>query len=530
MNAPIGFLEVVRQHPARVAVIDPDGTSMTFAELAARVNQISHALRAAGVVPGDRVVTVTPNSSMYHQLRLATGQIGVYFTPVSHHLTTNEIAHVIVDSGARLVISHADLVDVVAPAIAQTCLPPEGRIIAGGQHPGWRSLDAWLSPHPTTLPDQLTAGDYMGYTSGTTGRPKGVCKPLSGRPPRLSTFWQTMMGRLGIEAGPGVHLVSGPLYHSGPGTLSTNALQLGHTVVITERPRPHEILALIEHHKVSTLFTVPTVLRRLLRLPESLRASTDMSSLTSVVHAGAPCPADVKRGVIEWLGPIVYEFYGTTEGTATTVTSRQWLAHPGTVGEALPGITVAVLEEDGNPLPPGGIGEIYFTPPVPFVYLNDPEKTASAMRGALFSAGDLGYLDDDGWLFTTDRRTDMILSGGVNIYPAEVEGVLLEHRAVADVAVVGLPDDEWGQRLVAVVEADDGVATGRELAIELEQHARRQLAGFKVPRQFVFNIEVPRTSAGKLQRRVVRDILTDPSRATEIDQSIINTVGEVNHP
>jgi long-chain acyl-CoA synthetase len=527
MTEPVGFQEVAQRYPGRVALVDPDGTSMTFGDLAESVNQISHALRGAGLVAGDRVVTVTPNSGLYHQLRLASAQVGLYFTPISHHLTTGEVAYILRDSDARLIIAHAALLDVVGPAVADSEIPKDSRIIVGGARAGWQEMDIWVGAYPSTMPADLTAGDYLGYTSGTTGQPKAVRKPLSGRPPGLSAFTQTQMGRLGILPEAGTHLVCGPLYHAAPGTISTVALQLGHTVVIAERPRPYEILALVQQHRVTTLFTVPTVLRRLLRLPADIRNSADISSLTSIVHAGAPCPRDVKRQLVDWLGPIVNEFYGTTEGTATTVTSQEWLDRPGTVGKPLPGITVAILDDEGQEVPVGEVGQIYFTPPVAFEYLNAPGKTAAAMHGSLFSAGDMGYVDDGGCLYLSDRRTDMILSGGVNVYPAEVEAALLSHPAVADVAVIGLPDDDWGQRLVAVVAAEESHRAGPALATRLEAHCRERLAGFKVPRLFCFDVELARTSAGKLSRHLVREVFMDPVSGAGARRSIVSTSEQV---
>lgn len=507
VGTTVGFHAVVEATPDRTAIVEPDGATLTFRQLAERVHRVSHALRAAGLRPGDCVVAMAPNGSVYHTLRLATAQTGLYFTPISHHLTPPEVAYVLDDCAAALIVVNAGLLEAVAPVVDASAIPPAARIVVGGVWDGWSTWDDWQRGHSTAPPDRLVAGEYMGYTSGTTGRPKAVRKPLPAGPPGLSAFIRRQMSRLGIEPGPFTHLVCGPLYHAAPGTLSTVALQLGHTVVITERPSPAEILELVVRHRVSVLFTVPTVLRRMLRLPAGVRAAADLSSLVSVVHAGAPCPPEVKAALIDWLGPVVYEFYGTTEGTATSVTSAEWLAHRGTVGRPLPGIALAILDEEGNRVPPGEVGTVYFTPPVRFEYLHAPEKTAAAMRGDLFTAGDLGHLDEDGWLHLVDRRTDLVISGGVNIYPAEVEAAVLEHGDVADVAVIGVPDPDWGQRLVAVIQPEAGIVADALFASDLERHCRQRLAGFKVPRELRFVAALPRSSTGKLRRRDVRDMI-----------------------
>lgn len=506
---PLGFRSVAAADPRRPAIVEPGLRTLTYGELLSRVDQVSHALRAAGLGHEDVVASMLPNRREYHELRLATGQTGLYFTPISHHLTAPEMAYILRDSGARLLVVDASLADVVQAALAEAGgIPPERVVVvdAGDRIPGWAGHDYedWLGRFGTAAPAGLTAGDYLGYTSGTTGRPKAVRKPLTGRPPGLSPTVVGFMGRLGIRPGREVHLVGSPLYHAAPGTFSTIALGLGHTVVITERPRPAELLALIEEHRVSVLFTVPTVLGRWLRLPETIRTAHDLSSLVSVVHAGAPCPPEVKRACIDWLGPVVAEFYGATEGSVTAVTAAEWLRKPGTVGHPIPGVQMHVLDEEGAERPPGEVGLVYYRPAVPVSYLNAPEKTAAASRGDLITTGDLGHVDDDGWLFLADRRTDLILSGGVNIYPAEVEGALAGSPDVADVVVIGVPDDDWGQRVVAVVQLEEGAGDATAAVPRIEAHARRVLAGFKVPREFRLVDQLPRTETGKVQRQRIR--------------------------
>ncbi|MGH3949731.1 MAG: AMP-binding protein [Pseudonocardiaceae bacterium] len=500
----IGFATIASADPGRIAVVEPDRSQWTYGELVCRVNQLSHAFAAMRLRPGHCVAAIVPNSRTYYELRLAACQTGLYFTPISHHLTAPEIAYLVADSEATLVIVDASLLGVAGPALDEIGFSRDHRLVVG-EAPGWTNYEELLAGFPETAPDQLLAGDFMGYTSGTTGRPKAVRKALPGGPPRTSEFQLDYMARLGIFPGHEVHLVGAPLYHAAPGAFSTIALNLGHTVVVAERPGPEQLLKLVERHGVTVTFTVPTMLHRLLRLPPDVREKYDTSTLRSVVHAAAPCPVPLKRQAIEWLGPVISEFYGATEGPATALTSHEWLTKPGSVGYPLAGLEVRILDALGKPLPAGQIGSVFYTLPTPFEYFKAEEKTASAMRDGLFTAGDVGYLDEDGWLFLCDRRTDLILSGGVNIYPAEIEAALIMHPDVADAAVIGVPDDEWGQRAVAIVQPEQGVAAGHGFVERLTTHCRSMLAGYKVPRTIEFTSQLPRTSAGKLLRRELRE-------------------------
>lgn len=501
---PLGFVSIAHRDPNRMAIIEPAGRQITYGALAQRINQLSHLLRSYGLQPGDCVAAVLPNRREYHELRLATGQTGLYFAPINHHLTATEIAHILTDSEAKVIVVDASLLDVVEPALPESGVLRE-RCLVVGESADWANYEQLLGTHPSTVSEPLLAGDYMGYTSGTTGRPKGVRKPLTGKPPTVAAALVDYMARLDIRPGSEVHLVGGPLSHAAPGTYSTIALQFGHTVVIAERPTPEEILQLIEKYRVSITFTVPTVMGRLLRLPQDIRDTYDTSSLKSVVHAGAPCPVAVKRQVIEWLGPVVMEFYGATEGSATALTAREWLAKPGSVGYPIPGGEVRIFDGAGTQLPTGEIGAVYYRPAARVEYFKDPEKTRAAYRGDLVTAGDLGYVDEDGWLFLADRRADLILSGGVNIYPAEVEAALLTSPLIADAAVIGIDDEDWGQRVAAVVQLERGVQTNERLPHALIEHCRSVLAGFKVPRQVEFVEILPRNSTGKLLRRQLRE-------------------------
>ncbi|WP_234334367.1 AMP-binding protein [Streptomyces sp. NRRL B-1347] len=490
--------------PERVAVVDVDGATMTYGELERRAHRLTRALARLGVRAGECVAAMLPNSRAFFELRLATGQSGLYFTPFSHHFTVPEAEHVLVDSGARVVVVDAGLLDVAGPALDAAGVPPERRIVWGGVAPGWVAYEELLAAEPATPPAERRAGGVMLYTSGTTGRPKAVRRQLSAAPPGPSPYELDFMTRCGVGPGPFTQLCAAPLYHAAPGLFANMALQLGHTVVLAERPCTEDWLRLVDRHGVDFLFTVPTVLHRLLRLPAAVRESYDTSSLRAVVHGAAPCPEDVKRRAIDWFGPVLYEFYAATEGGVTAVTSADWLARPGTVGLPMADVDIRVLDEDGRPLPAGETGGVYFRPVVPFAYHQDPDKTRRSMREEYFTAGDHGYLDADGWLYLRDRRTDLIVSGGVNVYPAEVEAVLLAHPEVADAAVVGVPDEEWGQRVAAVVRPEAGAAAADGLVERLVTHCRGALAGFKVPRVIEVRAEVPRSEAGKVLRREIR--------------------------
>ncbi|SEO86379.1 AMP-binding protein [Trujillonella endophytica] len=503
--AAAGFYAVAARHPDRIAVVEPDGATVSFGALLRRVNALSHAFRALGLGAGDAVAGVLHNGREYLEVLLATGQLGLYFVPVNYRLAPDEIAYIVQDSGARIVVADAEQ----APALPLTGLPA-ARFVVGGAADGWEPFDDLGSDRPTHAPEDRRSGTFMGYTSGTTGRPKGV--RVRQRDWAPEQYAELLIGNIveayGLAAGEGVHLVCSPLYHSAPGSHALAFLHAGHTLVVHAGFDAAAALRAVEVHRVTSTHMVPTHFHRLLALPEQVRAQADVSSLQAVVHAGAPCPVSVKRRMIEWLGPIVWEYLGSTEGSLTRVSSAEWLARPGTVGRPIPGLTLQILDDDGQPVPAGGSGTIWFgttgRPPT-FEYHGDPEKTARARRGDLVTAGDVGYVDRDGYLFLQDRRTDLIISGGVNVYPAEVENHLIGHPSVADVAVIGVPDAEWGARVVAVVEPAPGATADAALADELDRFCRAGLAGFKCPRHIEFHEHLPRTPAGKLSRRAVRD-------------------------
>lgn len=499
------FGRVAARDPSLLAIVEAGRDPVTFGELRATVNQLSNAFSREGLQAGDGVVSMMPNRREYFELRLATEQSGLYFTPASHHFTNRELEHVLKDSRARCFFVDASLLPQVRDVIRRLDLKPAQIIVLDGDDEFGRPYASFHAGMPTEAPLAGIRGEFMGYTSGTTGTPKAVRKPLRSGQPGVGAPLVNFFDRLGMRPGAGVHLAALPLYHAAPGRQATTALHYGHTVVVAERPSAEDQLALIERHRVTTVFTVPTVIGRWLRLSPDIRDSYDVSSLEAVVHGGAPCPVEIKRAAIEWLGPIVNEFYGATEGSTAAVTAAEWLRRPGTVGSAIDGTSIHILDAEGRETPPGTVGTVYFRPHSTFEYLNDPDKTASARRGDLITVGDLGYLDDEGWLFLVSRRNDVVISGGVNVYPAEVEGVLAGHPFVMDAAVIGVPDDDLGERVVALVVLEEGIDADDVSRSQLETYCREQLAIYKVPRRIRFVERLQRTTTGKLQRSGLRD-------------------------
>ncbi|MFB9623103.1 AMP-binding protein [Nonomuraea helvata] len=482
-----GFYAIAAADPGRRALIDSDGTETSYGELLARVNQVSHGLRARGLVAGDVVAGVLPNGIDAIVMITATAQIGLYYVPINWHLTASEVAYILDDCDAKLVVT--------GPGFAV---------------PGAETGTAGLAEgQPTDAPGERTSGAVMWYTSGTTGFPKGVQRPLSGMvPEQMIPAYRWFLGEVvDLRPGDDVHLVTSPMYHSAPCAHTQFALHLGHTVVIAPKFDPVTILELIERHRVTNAMMVPTMFHRMLQLPEEVRTKYDVSSLRQVIHTGAACPVSVKQQIMDWWGPVLYEYYGSTESAiAFAVKPQEWLARPGTVGRPVPMFEAKIVDEAGVELPPREPGMIYVKSGMgTFEYHKDPEKTAASMLGEWYSPGDIGFMDEDGYLFLCDRRTDLIVSGGVNIYPAEIEAALLEHQAVADVAVIGVPDEEWGHNVVALVQPAEGVTPGPQLTAELLEHCGPRIARFKHPKVIEYRSPLPRTPTGKMSRTKVRE-------------------------
>ncbi|SNT37903.1 long-chain acyl-CoA synthetase [Actinomadura meyerae] len=503
----VGFYQIAQNDPDRPAVLAPGGP-VTYGELHAEVNRLSHALAGLGLSPGDALATVLSNRREFLTVMLAAMQSGLYLVPVSRHLTAPEIGYILGDSGAKAVVTESEFAAAVAGAADEAGVPVEGRVSADHAE-GYRALAELCAAHSADPPDKRQMGSVMLYTSGTTGRPKGVRRPLMDIPPEVlfEVMKQTLMRHLGLEPGDDeVHLAIGPLYHSAPCVHALMSLSLGHAVVISAHFDPERTLDLIQRYRVTNSLMVPTMFHRMLGLPEDVRAKYDVSSLRQVFHTAAPIPKETKQRMMDWWGPVLYEYYGSTESGPVVVASpRDWLAHPGTVGRAVEGVQIKILDPEGAELPPGETGLIYAGGQPGFEYHDDPEKTAAAMRGDFYTPGDLGHLDEDGWLYMSDRRTDLIISGGVNIYPAEIESVLLQHPAVGDAVVIGVPDDDWGQIVVALVEPAEGAEAGDALAADLLAFCGPRLAKLKHPRRIEFRAELPRTPSGKLSRRRVRE-------------------------
>jgi long-chain acyl-CoA synthetase len=506
-QVPRGFWVAAREEPERVALIDGDGRAWTAGELLSGANRLVHALRARGVQPLDPVATITRNSAELFQVLLAVFQAGWQYVPLNTHLTASELAHILGDSGATAVFADAELAGVAAAAADDAGVPSAGRIAIGGDIPGFTRFAEVIACHPDDTPAGRVAGQFMQYTSGTTGRPKAVQRDLPRFDPEAwVAAYSANLTRYDIEpGGDAVHLVTSPMYHLSPLSFGYFSLHLEHTVVLMDRWDAERALQLIDEHRVTDVAMVPTQLHRLMALPDHVRAKYDVSSLRQVIHAAAPCPVELKRRLFAWLGPVIYEFYGASEGGGTLARPDEWLAHPGTVGRPWVGADVRVLDDDGNDVPVGTVGTVYLKLMGDFAYKGDPDKTAANRRGDYFTVGDMGELDADGFLYLRDRKIDMIVSGGVNIYPAEVEAALLSHPAVGDAAVFGVPHDDWGEEVVAVVEPAAGIEPSSALADALLAHCETMLARYKLPRRVDFTDTMPRDPNGKLYKRTLRD-------------------------
>ncbi|SHJ33137.1 long-chain acyl-CoA synthetase [Roseomonas rosea] len=472
-------------------------------------------LAALGVVPGDRIAVMMRNEPAYLEVILAADRLGAALVAINWHFRTDEAAHVLTDSGARVLIVHADLLPSIAASVPGDVTvivaptPPEvleayGIGAAPAVPPGVLDWPGWRDAHPPrTAPTPPSLG-MMLYTSGTTGRAKGV-RRLPGTPEQHDSARRIRNLVGGARQGMRTAVV-GPLYHAGPASSARVALAQAELIVVMPRFDAEGLLRAIEEHRLTHLALVPIMLVRLLKLPEPVRARYDVSSLEGVTHGGSACAPKVKRGMIEWWGPILSETYGSTEASLIAASrSEEWLRFPGTVGRALPGTSIRILDEDGRVLPPGEVGEIYVDSgpnALPFTYHNMPEERAQVERDGHVTNGDVGYLNEEGFLFITERKRDMVISGGVNIYPAEIEAALITHPGVLDCAVFGVPDAEYGEALVAAVQPHKGAAASAQ---QLREHLREHLAGYKVPRRIWLVDDMPRDSMGKVFKRRLRE-------------------------
>ncbi|OBK31551.1 acyl-CoA synthetase [Mycobacterium asiaticum] len=492
-----------RTRPEAPALIVEDG-AVSFGELYASSQQVAAALHDAGLRAGDGVALVLPNRPQFFEITWGCQLSGIYYTAVNTHFTPEEVAYVIDDSDAKAVF-----VDASVPALARHIRDANPKvhthIAIGASLAGWQSYDDALCA--AGQPPPHSDGSEMLYSSGTTGKPKAVRRPL---PTDGNGSWAQSVLELALTHKYGmspssVYLSPAPLYHAAGVNYTMAVNRVGAASVIMAKFDAESVLRLIETHRVTHAQFVPTMFVRMLKLPESIRNKYDVSSLQCVIHAAAPCPVDVKQQMMAWFGPIIHEYYGGTEGFAgTTIGPQEWLAHPGSVG--IPMTTVHVVGEDGSELPIGESGELYFEGGPDFEYFKDPDKTASVYNERGWrTLGDMGHVDQDGYLYLTDRSTFMIVSGGVNIYPQEVENLLVMHPKLVDAAVFGVPNEEFGEEVKAVVQPAAGVVTGPELEAELIDYCRAHLARYKCPRTVEFDAELPRDPNGKLYKRRIRE-------------------------
>jgi long-chain acyl-CoA synthetase len=494
------------RQPDAPAILSPHG-DRTFGQLNAEANQLARALRARGIAPGDALAAMISNRAELVVVLAAVQRSGLRLTPINWHLTAEEAAYIVDDCEAKVFVADTRFAPVAVEAAAQA----PGitvRLSVGGPIEGFDEIDAVIADQdPTDLADPQLGGTML-YTSGTTGRPKGVRRSAAATAAALTAPRRPGLPPLDYTPGESLHLCTGPLYHAAPLSFSLlGPMMSGVGIVLMDGWSAEETLRLIEAHRITHSHMVPTMFHRLLSLPPEVRAAADVSSLRYVWHGAAPCPVAVKQAMIEWWGPVLLEYYAATEGTGTFVASDEWLTRPGTVGKPPSPDHIRILDADGHDCPPGEAGTIYLKAPRDgrFDYFKDPDKTSGSYRGDHYTLGDVGYLDEDGYLFLTDRSADLIISGGVNIYPAEVEAELLAHPAVGDAAVIGVPDDDWGESVVAVVEPRAGLAIGDALAAELIEHCRAHLAHYKCPRRVDFVDALPRAESGKLYKRRLRD-------------------------
>lgn len=484
------------QAPDRLALATEFG-DRTFAELDRRADQLVRALRARGLRAGDAVALITRNRPEFVETWAACRRAGVRLTPINWHLTPDEMAYITRDCEARALVVDSEIPS--AAALAMQVAPEIDVVLTvGGRLPVGESYDDAVAAESSDPIDDAAPGTLMLYTSGTTGRPKGVRKRP--HPPAVENI-------AGYEA-ESVHLCTGPLYHAAPLNISLiSPLSNGAGVVLMDRWTAADTLRLVERYRVTHTHVVPTMFHRMLALDDETRTGHDLSSLRLVVHGAAPCPVAVKQAMIEWLGPVIVEYYASTEGAGTLVDATTWLGKPGTVGKPYPADQVFVGDEDAQPLPTGEVGIVWVKthPGEEFEYFGDREKTDRNQRGAWYTLGDHGYLDEDGFLFLSGRSAELIISGGVNIYPAEIDAALLEHPAVRDAATIGVPNDEWGEEVLAVVELVPSVDASPALVDELREHCRARLARFKCPRRIEFVDALPRQDNGKIYRRRLRE-------------------------
>jgi long-chain acyl-CoA synthetase len=499
--APVGMIPAVwaKVQPDRPAIYDPNGRTRTFAEVNANANRIARLLRASGLKAGDSLALVCSNRAEFIEVLAATKRAGIRITPVNWHLTQDEIAYIIQDCEAKAVFAEARVAH-AGPA-ADMCPDVLLKVAIGAPIEGFITYEAALAPHEATDIADPVLGNQMMYTSGTTGRPKGVYRPA---PPPAAIA----PVRGDYDHRTHVQMCAGPAYHAAPLAFDVNAaMTAGVPLVFIDKWDSEHVLRTIAEKKVTHFHLVPIMFQRLLALPDDVRAKYDVSHVRFIIHGAAPCPPEVKQAMIDWFGPVLSEYYAGSEGGAGFfITSEEWLRKPGSVGKRPALLGSKVVDEAGNECPPGVPGTIYhqLPPGGGFQYYKDPAKTEASRLDDYFTMGDVGYFDEEGYLFLTGRNAETIISGGVNIYPQEVDNELIKHPAVEDSATVGVPHDEWGEQVKAVILLREGYEPSDELAHEILEFGRQNLPSFKVPRSLDFVTSLPRSEAGKIQRNKVR--------------------------
>jgi long-chain acyl-CoA synthetase len=491
-----------RLKPDAIAIHAPRGTR-TFRALHENANRVSAMLRAAGIGPGDHIALICPNTPEFIEVLAGNQRTGTRLTPINWHLSAPEAAYIVGDCTAKALVAHADFAEA---ALASVNPNLKLKLAIGGPIEGFDDYAQALAAQSPADPPEPTHGGTMMYTSGTTGRPKGVWRPRTiVLPPQWGEGTQK-----GYDPDVDVNLCCGPAYHAAPLAFDiAQPLAAGVPIALMEKFDPEACLAMIEQYRVTHVHMVATMFQRILALPEAVRTKYDLSSLRFILHGAAPTPPEVKHAMMRWLGPILYEYYAASEGGGNFfITPDEWLRKPGSVGWLDPSFGTRIVGDDGADLPVGEVGQIYFphSAVARFEYFNDKTKTAAAELpgGTHFTVGDMGYVDEDGYLFLTGRTAECIISGGVNIYPQEIDNEIIKHPAVEDSCAIGVPDAEWGEQVKVVVTLRPGEAASEALAGEILAFARQRLAGFKIPKSLDFAEDLPRTPAGKIQRGKVR--------------------------
>ena len=486
-------------------IMAQSGQMVTYKELDDRSNQCARLFRSLGLAPGDCIALCMENHPRFLEICWAAQRAGLYYSAISSRLTAAEVEYIVDDCGAKAFISSKAKAEMAAELVGRNPAV-EARFMLDATARGYQSYEEAVAAQPAEpIPDELEGNDML-YSSGTTGRPKGVKVPLPGKPAGTPSALQLLVQGLYQADGNAIYLSPAPLYHAAPLRFNLAIQRLGGTCIVMDHFDALEALRLIEKYRVTYSQWVPTMFVRMLKLPVEERTRYDVSSLRVAIHAAAPCPIPVKEQMIEWWGPVLHEYYAGTEGNGfCAIDSQQWMSHKGSVGKPLLG-QVHILDEEGNEVPTGEIGTVFFGGGAEFEYHNDPEKTAAARsKEGHTTLGDVGYVDEEGFLYLTDRRSFMIISGGVNIYPQETENLLVTHPKVADAAVIGVPNQEFGEEVKAVVQPIDMSEAGPALAQELLDFCRQNLSHLKCPRSIDFEAELPRYPTGKLFKRLLKD-------------------------